>query len=413
MIFSNNAFFQWNKKITTPPGLYLATLGFLKPFSELYAFGEEAAEKVCPTSILRFVNVVFAVANAYLIYLINCHQHKSLLNNPFHNHYHQWLSAISLASLPCLFFFNFLFYTDPGSLFFVLLMYFHHLNNQDWLASVFGIISLLFRQTNIVWIFFVAANFSIGIIQKNWDKLRKKTTRDRSLVVVLTQVLTTCAGYLVAGLGFLFFLYWNKGVVLGDRTAHEVSFNLPQVFYFFGFCLCFGFPYMLHWESIKSFVKFVISNKLLFILMSTATGFLLRILSTAHPYLLADNRHYTFYIWRRILNPSNFFSDWTLPVILVFAGWQFFHSLSHKDVLWKILFMFCISLSLVPQKLLEFRYFIAPFVLWRLNISSPGSLQVNLEWLSNLCMNIMTVYIFLFRPFVWEYIPSQDQRFMW
>lgn len=68
--------FQWNPKITTPPGLYLTTLGFLKPFAELYAFGEEDEAKICPVVILRFMNVIFTCANNYLMYTISIQLHK-------------------------------------------------------------------------------------------------------------------------------------------------------------------------------------------------------------------------------------------------------------------------------------------------------------------------------------------------
>jgi alpha-1,2-glucosyltransferase len=75
------------------------------------------------------------------------------------------LSSVSLSTLPPLFFFSFLYYTDPGSLFFVLLMYMFHVNNYEWLASLFGAISLLYRQTNIVWIFLLAAHKSFTVLK--------------------------------------------------------------------------------------------------------------------------------------------------------------------------------------------------------------------------------------------------------
>ena len=389
----------------------MTTLGFLKPFSELYAFGEEAPEKVCPTAMLRFVNLVFAVANAYLIFLINALLNKSMIQQEDLSLRLDILSTISLASFPCLFFFNFLFYTDPGSLFFVLLMYFHHLNNQDVLASVFGLISLLFRQTNIVWVLFVAANASFEILRKNWSKLSKKTTRGKAFQVVMMNLLLTCGGYIVTGIAFLAFLLINRGIVLGDKTAHEVSFNIPQMFYFFGFCCFFGLTIIL--KSIASFGRFLLENKLLFLLMSTGTGFLLRTMSTAHPYLLADNRHYTFYVWKRILNPSNILLDCSLPIVFVFGAWSLNHSLSKRDFTWKSLFLLSTAISLVPQKLLEFRYFVVPFVLWRLNVGPLSPFQVVLELILNSVVNMSTIYVFLFRPFVWPHEPYDIQRFMW
>ena len=196
------------------------SLGFLKPFSELYAFGEDAADRICPTSMLRFVNLVFACANAYLIFVINSTIHRpsnmsSVDGQSASSHSNRLLlSSISLATFPLLFFFNFLFYTDPGSLFFVLLMYLYHLNRQDWLASLFGAISLLFRQTNIVWLFFLASYTSLQIISVNVDKIKKKASRSRAFQSIAVQVLATCGGYAFAGLLFAIFLVVNKGEVI-------------------------------------------------------------------------------------------------------------------------------------------------------------------------------------------------------
>ena len=39
----------------------------------------------------------------------------------------------------------------------VMLMYSLHLGGNDWFASFIGALSVLFRQTNIVWVFFVAS----------------------------------------------------------------------------------------------------------------------------------------------------------------------------------------------------------------------------------------------------------------
>lgn len=66
------------------------------------------------------------------------------------------LSALNLAMFPVLYFFTFLYYTDCGSTFFVLLMYYLHLRHSFLRAAVAGAISLFFRQTNIVWVFYVS-----------------------------------------------------------------------------------------------------------------------------------------------------------------------------------------------------------------------------------------------------------------
>ena len=67
----------------------------------------------CSVSVLRSVNVVFALANVVLCVLlrrhVSPHDHNFLLH------------AVRVAVFPPLFFFSFLFYTDCGATFFVLL----------------------------------------------------------------------------------------------------------------------------------------------------------------------------------------------------------------------------------------------------------------------------------------------------
>ena len=106
------------------------------------------------------------------------------------------LSAFNMAVFPLFYFFSFLYYTDIGSTFMFLLMYCLHLDRRDWFASFIGksiipailiknrklakfafkqnvenndydiqyfsgLLAVLFRQTNIIWVAFVATQ-SIG-----------------------------------------------------------------------------------------------------------------------------------------------------------------------------------------------------------------------------------------------------------
>ena len=60
-------FSHWNNKITTLPGLYLASVVILKPWSLLSGIQLVDA---CSTFTLRFVNVLFLAGNLWLIWLI-------------------------------------------------------------------------------------------------------------------------------------------------------------------------------------------------------------------------------------------------------------------------------------------------------------------------------------------------------
>lgn len=69
------------------------------------------------------------------------------------------------------------------------------------------------------------------------------------------------------------------------------------------------------------------------------------------------------------------------------------------------------SLSLVPAPLIEPRYFITSFFVFRLYLR-PSRGKVMLELVAFAAVNLSTLSIFLKRPFRW---PTEEgwQRFMW
>ena len=52
--------------------------------------------------------------------------------------------------MPVLCFFNALYYTDTGSLFYVLLTYYNTLNDSSLAAGITGLVAVLFRQVRTV-----------------------------------------------------------------------------------------------------------------------------------------------------------------------------------------------------------------------------------------------------------------------
>ncbi|XP_072510398.1 ATP-binding cassette sub-family D member 2 isoform X6 [Notamacropus eugenii] len=61
--------FQWDPMITTLPGLYLVSVGILKPTAWIIGWSQHV---VCSIGMLRFVNLLFSVGNFYLLYLLFC-----------------------------------------------------------------------------------------------------------------------------------------------------------------------------------------------------------------------------------------------------------------------------------------------------------------------------------------------------
>jgi alpha-1,2-glucosyltransferase len=223
-------------------------------------------------------------------------------------------------------------------------------------------------------------------------------------------VIKSCLGYILVGLAFLAFVHLNNGVVVGDRTAHAVVIHPTQVLYFCAFCLAFSAPYGLSrlwpfWQTCKKH----------WLLMPLATIVISSIVNTftlAHPYLLADNRHYTFYIWRRIIVRNEWSAMVLIPVYL-YGAFCVLYSLRRTDLAFKLAFPFCVMVNLTPQYLLEFRYFVIPFIIYRLQVRPQSWLHLILELIMFLTVNALTLYLFLFKPFEWPHEPGVIQRFMW
>lgn len=76
------------------------------------------------------------------------------------------------------------------------------------------------------------------------------------------------------------------------------------------------------------------------------------------------------------------------------------------------LYLACCVVTLVPQALLEFRYYIIPYLLFRIHSPRPSLLGIVAELVTYTAINMATLFLFLRRPFLW---PDTDQlqRFMW
>lgn len=58
---------QWDPMITTLPGLYLLSVGVVKPAAWLLGW---TGSVVCSVGMLRFINLLFSAGNFYLLYLL-------------------------------------------------------------------------------------------------------------------------------------------------------------------------------------------------------------------------------------------------------------------------------------------------------------------------------------------------------
>lgn len=144
-----------------------------------------------------------------------------------------------------------------------------------------------------------------------------------------------------------------------------------------------------------------------------------------HPFLLADNRHYTFYVWRRVfrLHP---FVPYTLIPGYIACAWAWYLRIgtpSHKclqcfaltrtlagqdqTLLQTLLLPVFVTPTLLPTPLLEPRYFLIPYILLRAQVNDVPWWGVALEGVWYAAINAATMWVFLYKERVGV------GRFMW
>ncbi|KAK5988111.1 Dol-P-Glc:Glc(2)Man(9)GlcNAc(2)-PP-Dol alpha-1,2-glucosyltransferase [Cladobotryum mycophilum] len=366
--------------------------------------------------------------------------------------------------------------------------------------------------------------------------------------------------YIAILISFAGFVVWNGGVVLGDKSNHVATIHLTQMLYIWAFFAFFSLPLFVpyviqvigtlkaafspHSQSSTTRISVPSSGKvsnagkqdgndtpaelsyplrqvaalfnsrLLWPIYLLAT-FILSVLTVRyntiiHPFTLADNRHYMFYVFRYTIRRATWIryalilpytlgrwmvwgilagcSDWMLGGRYGNACSAYYHSLrpspftsdpferqkrsdtreaedaaEKPKAQWEqayardplifstepvptstgLVFLLATTLSLVTAPLVEPRYFIIPWVMWRLMVPAwrlhdhnsdmfsslaPGSLlgffrsydmRLVLETVWFIAINLATGYIFLFKPYIWKAedgtILDQGrlQRFMW
>ncbi|KAI0308030.1 alpha-2-glucosyltransferase Alg10 [Multifurca ochricompacta] len=388
--YCNGDWSHWDPKITTPPGLYILTI-FLK---SIFLFK-------CRLPTLRLTSLLTLLLLPLAATRLLCY-HKRIRPPP--SMFTPSLDAVVLSTFPIAWFFGFLYYTDVPSLF---------LAGRHWIAGVLGIISCAFRQTNIIWVLYACA--SSQLVHLRFRRAPSSGTRPpkfydppalvagpldlvRSVLSVsgiLADILPALVPYVLVLVLFGVFVVWNGGIVLGDKSNHVPSLHIPQLYYFIAFATMMGWPALLSGDG---------GWKMLI------NGVRKRIFGSRrinHPFLLSDNRHYTFYVWRRVflLHPI-------VPYLLIpgyiLCGWIWFLRVGCEQTLLQTLLLpLCTLPILLPTPLLEPRYFLIPYVLMRAQLGDVQTWGSLLEGFWYGVINAGTMYIFLYKE------REGVGRFMW
>ncbi|KAI5292607.1 glucosyltransferase [Ascosphaera acerosa] len=437
---------DWDPKITTPPGLYVLSWTALK-LGQLIAWPVVAIDG--STANFRATNalVVFGLLQWRLRKLLQRLEGKSQGLSWREN----W-TALNVCLFPPLFFFVGLYYTDLASLLLVLEAYLSDTTDKVRLQD---------------WSDYVKVTTSIAI----------------NGLLHAQEVLRAVLPHLLVFAAFGAFVGLNGSIVLGHQEFHSAQIHLAQMLYIWPYLVFFSWPViaipMLLW-ALRT-VKAQRPGALVGVLPSPLVACGAMLLMTAvvafntivHPFTLADNRHYVFYVFRVLLRQR-----WrrfaAVPVYLVCA-WASLTTFSgawaggsqemaekrgatgasEKPTSFKgmscptsrlttayafrrdggkivsvslvLVWLAATALTVVTAPLVEPRYFIVPWVLWRIHLATPalpsGSCNSDAKWtrwapllletLWYAAINLGVGYMFLYRGFEWPQEPGVTQRFMW
>jgi alpha-1,2-glucosyltransferase len=293
-----------------------------------------------------------------------------------------------------------------------------------------GLIAVLCRQSNIVWAAFAALQLlSLQFYSqtKNIDNVKSEATVFFRYLLQWTWVYACLPFLLLAG-AFFAFLVWNKGIVVGDRSNHIAILHVPQMLYFCLFTLAHLAPSLItqrravfdifaFWR--RHLFLFICSCAALTVVIHQFTFVDLCLVYTfskqlifylkfrfVHPFILADNRHFTFYIWRLLFQRP--LTRYGLIPIYIFAVSFMIHTLRNATRLWQLGFWLCSAAALIPTPLLEPRYFIVPLLLFQLQARETQSI---FNLLVYIVVDLIVLTLFVARPFQWA--DGSIARFMY
>lgn len=293
-------------------------------------------------------------------------------------------------------------------------------------AALAGLISILFRQTNAIWVAYVlgtsmvddlaalAGKKDTGIATTEFFsrhllyRFAMSAIRERHLL------LRHLWPYFIPLASFVAFLVRNGGsVVVGDKGHHAPVFHFAQLAYFFSVAaVTSSTELLMNPRSVAPFWSWLLrQGAVKLVLLIGAAAYFLHYYTLDHPFLLSDNRHYTFYVWQRFFQRIPHLNLFLLPFYIFWAWLVLSRIRQSTSALHATIFLIAVSLVLLPAQLLEPRYFNIPLTIVLLETPRRSWVSLGFSIMSMLVVNAITIYIFLYRPFTWG--DGTTARFMW
>lgn len=199
--------------------------------------------------------------------------------------------------------------------------------------------------------------------------------------------------HVVLAVSFCGFVVVNKGVVVGDREHHVPVLHTSQLLHL---SLVVALYLPLSWKNVKLTLSSLTAAATIIlaggIVMSLEFGWF------EHPFLLSDNRHFTFYLWKYLFRPYRLH---LLPIYLLSL---LYVSNAQRDGLKYSVWLICSAATVIPAHLIEPRYFIQPLCMYFLLFPKHPPSHLRL-WIL-LLFDLGLVLIFALKPY-------KDIHFMW
>jgi alpha-1,2-glucosyltransferase len=330
------------------------------------------------------------------------------------------LEALVVLLHPPFFFYAHLFYTDPPALFFLLLCLRMSLIKRHLSSAVCGVIAASCRQTSAVFHGYVAADALITSVY-NADPV--------------SNLVRIAAPHAAAGLLYITLFCKNSfRVALGDHIHHPVALHYAMFPYHAGYLLVAVLPLTVFTVSLRRchFALTCDRSSRFYVLVALLSALALSVTLVeltgdfVHPFALADNRHYTFYVYRRVLLRSRgirlgltplYAAGLIAPFVQIRtwcigrvsavsksfddeSGIGIMHQLRSwliAETLSEVSLLTAVAICVVPASLLEPRYFVPGFLLTIVRIMSrmtfsPRGLRFCIA--SLVIANLVVVYAF-------------------
>ena len=245
-----------------------------------------------------------------------------------------------------------LIYTDLPALLTVLLAFLLTLQKRYVLAAIVGLLAILMRQTNLIWVAFCCVFILIEHIREHGVE------HWRQQILPLVRKLWA---YAVIGIGAVTYFYLKGGVAVGDSHQHQISFNLSNLYFFLLLTFVFLLPHNIAYA--KPIIELLKTTPKVWYALGAAFIIYMATYSNSHQY---NSFGLSFYLRNVILHYTV-----TFPIFRAIAfipmAWMaltlfFFYKETDNKWLLGTLYLFGL-LSFVPLPLVEQRYYLPALVL--------------------------------------------------